>query len=202
MKKKIFLICSLNLFIFNVASSQNTLLDILTIVAEGLNSNNNTYNAPVPTLKDLGTVKLDVNSTSNEFWSGGKSRNYCAVPVPEGTTKWFYRATVLPIESNYSYASNETLYYLLSNNKKVDLYSPSPYGVNIKFFNHSGEIESFYQGLSTYKSYQQLNKTNTRTTLGTIDFYQPKFWIGIQNQNQMDGLKVIIEVVAMGNFNN
>lgn len=200
MKKKIFLICSLNLFIFNVASSQNTLLDILTIVAEGLNSNNNTYNAPVPTLKDLGTVKLDVNSTSNEFWSGGKSRNYCAVPVPEGTTKWFYRATVLPIESNYSYASNETLYYLLSNNKKVDLYAPSPYGVNIKFFNHSGEIESFYQGLSTYKSYQQLNKTNTRTTLGTIDFYQPKFWIGIQNQNQMDGLKVIIEVVAMGNF--
>jgi hypothetical protein len=192
----------LNLFIFNVASSQNTLLDILNIVAEGLNSNNNAYNAPVPTLKDLGTVKLDVNSTSNEFWSGGKSRNYCAVPVPEGTTKWFYRATVLPIESNYSYASNETLFYLLSNNKKVDLYAPSPYGVSIKFFNHSGEIESFYQGLSTYKSYQQFNKTNTRTTVGTIDLYLPKFWIGVQNQNQTEGLKVIVEVVALGNFNN
>ena len=200
--KKLFIITFLSCFVGTTVYSQNTLLDILNIVAEGLNSNNNAYNAPVPTLKDLGTVKLDVNSTSNEFWSGGKSRNYCAVPIPEGTTKWFYRATVLPIESNYSYASNETLYYLLSNNKKVDLYAPSPYGVNIKFFNHSGEIESFYQGLSTYKSYQQLNKTNTRTTLGTIDFYLPKFWIGIQNENQMDGLKVIVEVVAMGNFKN
>jgi hypothetical protein len=200
--KKFLIITFLSCFVGTTVYSQNTLLDILNIVAEGLNSNNNAYNAPVPTLKDLGTVKLDVNSKSNEFWSGGKSRNYCAVPIPEGTTKWFYRATVLPIESNYSYASNETLYYLLSNNKKVDLYAPSPYGVNIKFFNHSGEIESFYQGLSTYKSYQQLNKTNTRTTLGTIDFYLPKFWIGIQNENQMDGLKVIVEVVAMGNFNN
>ena len=200
--KKFLIITFLSCFVGTTVYSQNTLLDILNIVAEGLNSNNNAYNSPVPTLKDLGTVKLDVNSTSNEFWSGGKSRNYCAVPIPEGTTKWFYRATVLTIESNYSYASNETLYYLLSNNKKVDLYAPSPYGVNIKFFNHSGEIESFYQGLSTYKSYQQLNKTNTRTTLGTIDFYLPKFWIGIQNENQMDGLKVIVEVVAMGNFSN
>jgi hypothetical protein len=200
--KKFLIITFLSCFVGTTVYSQNTLLDILTIVAEGLNSNNNAYNAPVPTLKDIGTATLEVNSTSNEFWSGGKTRNYCAVPIPEGTTKWFYRATVMPIESNYTYASNETLFYLLSNNKKVDLYAPSPYGVNIKFFNHSGEIESFYQGLSTYKSYQQLNKTNTRTTLGTIDFYLPKFWIGVQNENQMDGLKVIVEVVAMGNFNN
>jgi hypothetical protein len=200
--KKFFIITFLSCFFGTTVYSQNTLLEILNIVSEGLNNYNNAYNASLPTLKDIGTVTLDVNSKSNEFWSGGNSRNYCAVPIPEGTTKWFYRATVMPIESNYSYASNETLFYLLSNNKKVDLYAPSPYGVNIKFFNHSGEIESFYQGLSTYKSYQQLNKTNTRTTLGTIDFYQPKFWIGIQNENQMDGLKVIVEVVAMGNFNN
>jgi hypothetical protein len=200
--RKILLLTFFSCLFGSSVYSQNTLLEILNIVSEGLNTYNNAYNASRPTLKDIGTVTLDVNSTTNEFWSGGNTRNYCAVPIPDGTTKWFYRATVMPIESNYTYASNETLFYLLSNNKKVDLYAPSPYGVNILFFNHSGEIESFYQGLSTYKSYQQLNKTNTRTTLGTIDFYQPKFWIGIQNKNQMDGLKVIIEVVALGNFNN
>ena len=108
----------------------------------------------------------------------------------------------MPIESNYTYGSNETLFYLLQNNKKIDLYAPSPLGVNILFFNHSGEVQSFYQGLTTYKSYQQFNKTNTRTAVGTIDIYQPKYWIGVQNKNQLDGLKVIIEVVALGNFNN
>jgi len=200
--KKFFALILFSCFFETTVYSQNTLLEILNIVAEGLNTYNNAYNASLPSLKDIGTVTLDVNSTSNEFWSGGHTRDYCEVPLPEGTTKWFYRATVMPIASSYSYASNETLYYLLSNNKKVDLYAPSPYGVNLKFFNHSGEIESFYQGLSTYKSYQQLNRTNTRTTVGTIDFYLPKFWIGVQNTNQLDGLKVIIEVVALGNFNN
>ncbi len=200
--KRIFTLAIFTFFLSGSVYSQNTLLEILNIVGEGLNAYNNAYNASRPSLKDIGTVTLAVNSTSNEFWSGGHTRDYCEVPLPEGTTKWFYRATVMPIESNYSYASNETLYYLLSNNKKIDLYAPSPYGVNIKFFNHSGEIESFYQGLSTYKSYQQLNKTNTRTTVGTIDFYLPKFWIGVQNHNQFDGLKVIIEVVAMGVYSN
>jgi hypothetical protein len=199
--KKLFAFIIFTFFLGGSVFTQNTLLEILNIVGEGLNAYNNGYNASRPSLKDIGTITLDVNSTSNEFWSGGHSRNYCEVPLPEGTAKWFYRATVMPIESNYSYASNETLYYLLSNNKKVDLYAPSPYGVSIKFFNHSGEIESFYQGSSSYKSYQQLNKTNTRTTVGTVDFYLPKFWIGVQNHNQMDGLKVIIEVVALGNFN-
>jgi len=200
--KKFFALVIICFFSETAIYSQNTLLEILQVVSEGLNAYNSAYNANLPTLRDIGTVTLDVNSTSNEFWSGGHTRNYCEVPLPEGTTKWFYRATVMPIESNYSYGSNETLFYLLQNNKKVDLYAPSPYGVNIKFFNHSGEIESFYQGLNTYKSYQQLNKNNTRTTVGTVDFYLPKFWIGVQNENQMDGLKVLIEVVAMGNFNN
>ncbi len=200
--KKLVLILAVSSCSIVSVYSQNTLLEILNIVSEGLDAYNNAYNASRPSLKDIGSVTLDVNSTSNEFWSGGKTRNYCEVPLPEGTTKWFYRATVMPIESNYSYASNETLFYLLQNNKKVDLYAPSPYGVDVKFFNHSGEIESFYQGLTTYKSYQQLNKINTRTTVGTIDFYLPKFWIGVQNNNQFDGLKVLIEVVALGNFNN
>jgi len=194
----VFCVC----FLGTTAYSQNTLSEILRIVGEGLNSYNNAYNASRPSLMDIGTVTLDVNSSSNEFWSGGNTRNYCEIPVPAGTAKWFYRATVMPIESNYTYGSNETLFYLLQNNKKIDLYAPSPLGVNILFFNHSGEVQSFYQGLTTYKSFQQFNKTNTRTAVGTIDIYQPKYWIGVQNKNQLDGLKVIIEVVALGNFNN
>jgi hypothetical protein len=200
--RKILLLTFFSCLFGSSVYSQNTLLEILNIVSEGLNTYNNAYNASRPTLKDIGTVTLDVNSASNEFWSGGHTRNYCEIPVPAGTLKWFYRATVMPIESNYTYGSNETLFYLLQNNKKIDLYAPSPLGVNILFFNHSGEVQSFYQGLTTYKSYQQFNKTNTRTAVGTIDIYQPKYWIGVQNKNQLDGLKVIIEVVALGNFNN
>lgn len=194
----VFCVC----FLGTTAYSQNTLSEILRIVGEGLNSYNNAYNASRPSLMDIGTVTLDVNSASNEFWYGGHTRNYCEVPLPEGTTKWFYRATVLPIESNYVYQSNETLFYLLQNQRRVDLIFPSSLGVNLLFFTHSGELNSFYQGSSSYSWNGNLNKSNTRTTVGTVDYYHPKFWIGVQNKNQMDGLKVIIEIVALGNFNN
>jgi hypothetical protein len=199
MKKVVFIF--LSCVIPMSAYSQITFEDILRSVSEGLNTFNSTYNSNPATLREIGSVVLEANSTSNEFWMGGKSRNYCEVPLPEGTIKWFYRATVMPIESNYSYESNETLLYLLQNNKTVDLYAPSRYGVDLLFFDHSGEINSFYQGNTSFKSYQNLNRFNTRTTVGTIDFYKPKFWIGVRNNNETDGLKVIIEIVSLGYYN-
>lgn len=200
MKK--FFVCFLLIFSLTQAcKAQNTLLEILEVVAEGIGAYNNAYNASRPMLKDLGSVVLDVNSASNQFWCGGHTRNYCEVPLPEGTIRWFYRATVMSIESNYNYQSNETLFYLLQNQKRVDLIFPSSLGVNLLFFTHSGELNSFYQGSSSYSWNGKLNKTNTLTTVGSVDFYQPKFWIGVQNKNQFDGLKVLIEIVAMGYFN-
>jgi hypothetical protein len=200
MKK--FFVCFLLIFSLTQAcKAQNTLLEILEVVAEGIGAYNNAYNASRPMLKDLGSVVLDVNSASNQFWYGGHTRNYCEVPLPEGTIRWFYRATVMSIESNYNYQSNETLFYLLQNQKRVDLIFPSSLGVNLLFFTHSGELNSFYQGSSSYSWNGKLNKTNTLTTVGSVDFYQPKFWIGVQNKNQFDGLKVLIEIVAMGYFN-
>jgi hypothetical protein len=114
MKK--FFVCFLLIFSLTQAcKAQNTLLEILEVVAEGIGAYNNAYNASRPMLKDLGSVVLDVNSASNQFWYGGHTRNYCEVPLPEGTIRWFYRATVMSIESNYNYQSNETLFYLLQN---------------------------------------------------------------------------------------
>ena len=200
MKK--FFVCFLLIFsLTQSCKAQNNLLEILEVVAEGIGAYNNAYNASRPMLKDLGSVVLDVNSASNQFWYGGHTRNYCEVPLPEGTIRWFYRATVMSIESNYNYQSNETLFYLLQNQKRVDLIFPSSLGVNLLFFTHSGELNSFYQGSSSYSWNGKLNKTNTLTTVGSVDFYQPKFWIGVQNKNQFDGLKVLIEIVAMGYFN-
>jgi hypothetical protein len=199
--KKLFVCLFLTFSLAQVGNTQNTLIQILEVVAQGIGAYTNAYNASGPMLQDLGSVVLDVNSASNQFWYGGHTRNYCEIPLPEGTIKWFYRATVMPIESNYNYQSNETLFYLLQNQKQVDLFFPSPYGVNLLFFTHSGELNSFYQGSSSYAWNNKYNKSNTRTTVGTIDFYQPKFWIGVENNNQFDGLKVIIEVVAMGYFN-
>ena len=54
-------------------------------------------------IKNISYQTIDVNSSSNAYLLGGKTRQVVKVDLPKGTEKWYYRITVLDIKSNYQY---------------------------------------------------------------------------------------------------
>lgn len=154
-------------------------------------------------LKDVGSTTFVVNSAANARLSGGKTRMAVKVNLPAGTTSWFYRVTVLGKESTYSYQPNESLFYLLSNNKQMDIYNPTTNGVDIYLLGHSGDVASFTEtGNDNFKSFTKYTRTNSGSTVGSVtDILQENLWLGIKNPNATTGLKVIVEIVAQGKYN-
>ena len=63
-------------------------------------------------------------------------------------------------------------------------------------------INNFLQtGNENFRYYSNYSKTNTRGFIGSCDLKFNNLWIGIKNPDLSHGLKAIVEVVAIGNFN-
>ena len=172
-------------------NAQSTLSDILTALA-----------GQKPSFSNVKTQRFVVNSSGNARFSGGKTRDVVKVELPKGTEKWYYRVTVLEKSSTYEYESNETFYYLLSNNKKADTYSSGDAGVDIYILGHSGDVSSFKEtGNNSFRCFQKYTRLNTKTTVGVIDnTLGENLWLGIKNPNSATGVQVIVEIVASGHF--
>ena len=150
-------------------------------------------------LKNVTTRVVEVNSSSNAHMLNGKTRQAIQVVLPAGTKKWYYRITVLDVKSNYSYQSNESFYYLLQNNKSMETYAPMKDGIDFYLLGHSGEVDSFLKTGNNNFNFLYAN-TNTNSFIGESTTIQDNLWIGIKNPNTFQGLKVIVEVVAWGNY--
>lgn len=150
--------------------------------------------------KNIGTETLIVNSQVKSGIGNGINKKALKINLPEGTKEWYYRITVLPLNSNFNYQSNETLYHLVSRQKNAEFYSYSDKGVNIFIFGHSIDVESFKSGGSSYRFYKAYSHKNITAYAGKCDIIKENMWIGIENPNFRTGLKVIVEVVAFGNY--
>ncbi|MDF2449453.1 MAG: hypothetical protein K0R26_1957 [Bacteroidota bacterium] len=182
----------------NFCEGQTILKQILT----ALQSEGNSPGTNPVIVKDVTTQTLIVNSSSNARISGGKTRGVVKVNLPAGTKKWYYRVTVLDAEREYKYQNNETFYYLLNNNKFFETYSPTTEAIDFYILGHSGDRESFLEtGNNNFKSFSAYTKIGIGSFIGECNISQENLWIGIKNLNTMVGLKVIVEVVAYGNFN-
>jgi len=141
---------------------------------------------------------VTLNSTSNEFRSGGNSKSALYVKLPAGTVKWHYRITLMDVRQNYFYNSNESLFSLLSNNHPLFVNNQTSLGVDFYIINDYAKND-FYENrnFSRYLDYQ--NK-NTRGFYGSCNLRYTNLMICLKNTNVKDGLKAIVEVVAYGNF--
>jgi hypothetical protein len=170
--------------------AQSTVEDILNALAGKKGS-----------FKEVASKVLDVNSSSNAYMLGGKTRQTVQIILPTGTQKWYYRVTVLDIKSNYSYQNNESLFYLLQNNKRFDTYSPMSYGIDFYILGTSGDVASFSKtGNDNFRAYKDYTNTGTNSFISSCSLIQDNLWVGIKNPNSSQGLRVIVEVVAWGYY--
>ena len=176
------------LFIGISVNAQSTFEKILNALS-GLNES----------FYEVTTKVVEVNSTMK--FNGITKRTF-QVKLPAGTTKWYYRITVLPVSSDYAYQNNETLLYLLQNRMSMELYYPTREdhdNINFLLLGHSGDVDSFLTG--NIYHYLKGSHADINSFIDESDIIQENLWIGIENPNKVHGLKVIVEVVALGNFN-
>jgi hypothetical protein len=142
-----------------------------------------------------------INSSSNARFSGGNTRAGVKINLPIGTTKWYYRITLMNTNSYYSYPEQQTLFSLISNRQSFFVNNQTNYGVDFYVIDDNS-INNFSQtGNENYRYYQKYSKLNTSGFIDSCDMISTNLWIGLKNPNITEGLKAIVEVVAFGNFN-
>ncbi len=193
MKKLLFLL----IIFFSINSNSQTALEILQALAG--NNNNNTNAVQKIHYKEVINEVVTINSTSNEMFSGGSSRNAMYVRLPIGTTKWYYRITPMDVYANYYYQPRETFFTLLSNNFPLFVNNQTYNGLNFYIINDYA-MNDFYAKRS-FNIYSNYTKENTLGFYGECNLTFNNLMICLSNPNLKDGLKVIVEVVAFGNFN-
>ncbi|WP_345252667.1 hypothetical protein [Flaviaesturariibacter amylovorans] len=183
---------------FFFAASQSKAQSLQQILDAILVEANKAINAK-PSLVNLAVKTIEVNSSSKAYFGNGKTREVFKLELPKGTKSWYYRVTVLDINSSYQYQENETFFHLLSNRKNMDIYAPTNKGVDFFILGHSGDVSSFLQtGNSNFRFYQNCSMVGMNSFTGTCELNQENLWIGIRNPNTTSGLKVIVEVVSLG----
>jgi len=152
-------------------------------------------------LEGLSSTTIEINSISKAYLGGGHTRGVVQIHLPRGTEKWFYRITVLDIKSNYSYQDNESLYNVLRNHLPDNIYRPTTDGVDFFLLGTSGDATSFSEtGNNNFQYINGYNYLNVNSFYEGSDIVQDNLWIGVRNNNKVEGLKVIVEVVAWGHF--
>ena len=141
---------------------------------------------------------VTLNSTSNEFWSGGNSKTALYVKLPLGTVKWHYRITLMDVRQNYFYNTNETLYSLLSNNHPLFVNNQTSLGINFYIINDYA-LNDFNEDRN-FNRYLDYQNENTSGFTGICNLRYNNLMICLKNSNLNDGLKAIVEVVAYGSF--
>jgi hypothetical protein len=187
--KKLYILLLLATFGFSGIVHAQTWEDILAELEHEINDK------PIEFEKVL-TKTVEVNSLTK--W-GGDTRKVIPFSLPTGTEGWYYRITPMYVSYDYSYGSNETLYYLIKNKAK-SVRTP-PFGdyaiVDCYVFTHSADAYRF-----DAKSDFNYMKGHAHKGIATSYYYnntvQDNLWIGIKNPNNSKGLKVIVEVVAWG----
>jgi len=147
-------------------------------------------------VNNVSTDTLSLNSFSNATLLGGQNRKTIEIKLPPTTYRWFYRLTVLDIKSNYSYRNDETLYFLMANNKyPTNLYTNNG-RINVFFMGQSGDEYNFKQK-RIFSHWNNLSVLNVNSFYGQNNIVNQNLWMGIENIGDLQGVKVIVEIVAL-----
>jgi|GEM_PF-2567166 hypothetical protein len=201
MKSKLLLLGLLSGMFLNVQGQKSKVATTFNDIFKIVNQTAQVVNNVTASIQDLGTTTIVINSTSNAHLMGGHTRGLVAVHLPRGTEKWFYRITVLDKKSNYSYQSNESLYYVLRNNLQDNIYRPTTDGVDFFLLHTSGDANSFSEtGNNNFSYIDGYSHLNVNSFYEGSNIVEDNLWIGVRNNNYVEGLRIIVEVVAYGHF--
>lgn len=182
---------------FSINSNSQTALEILQALAG--NKSDNTNTAQKILYKEVINEVVTINSTSNEMFSGGSSRKAMYVRLPIGTTKWYYRITPMDVNTFYYYQPRETFFSLLSNNFPLFVNNKTYNGLDFYIINDYARNDFYAK--RQFNIYSNYTKEKTLGFYGECNLTYNNLMICLSNPNLKDGLKVIVEVVAFGNFN-
>ena len=150
-------------------------------------------------LKNVMTQTVSINSTSKAFFSGS-TRAVLKIDLPIGTKEWFYRITTMDINTNYYYPQEETFFSIITDKKAFKTNNKTNKPLNFYIIDDNS-VNNFRQtGNDNFRYYSKYSKTNTQGFIDSCDLTSNNLWIGLINPNVRDGLKVIVEVVAFGDF--
>lgn len=198
MKKKLLVI--IVLFSTSILSAQTTNQEVTSQLAKLINDIQN-FKRGNTLYKQILNETVIVNSSSNARFYGGKTRTGFKINLPEGTQTWYYRITLLEPNSSYSYPYNADFFSLLKNHNPLFINNQTNYGVDF-FVLDDYSISNFLQtGNDNFRYYEKYSKKNTSGFINSCDLKSNNLWIGLKNPDIGHGLKAIVEVVAIGNFN-
>lgn len=174
-----------------------------------------TFNLTAQTIKTKQSVKTIIQQRNiylnggARATFGGKSRTTIQIPLPEGTTSWYYSFSTTPGESG---TKNLKLFTQLSS------LALDPTGItkaalsNIEVPAGSGSIDVYLLDQSnsdlfldkvdniggTFYYKREGSAFNTKQALvEVINFNKGIFYLGLKNPSSMDGVNIQIEVVAV-----
>ena len=179
--------------IFTISTNAQTLKEIVDV----LGGKTETSSKKVMYKEVLNEV-VTINSTSNEMFSGGNSRQALYVKLPVGTKKWYYRVTPMDVSTNYNYQPRESFISLLSNDYPLFVNNRTNYGFNFYIINDYA-LSDFY-AKRAFNVYTNYTRENTLGFYNVCDLVYSNLMICLTNTNVKQGLKVIVEVVAYGDF--
>ena len=148
--------------------------------------------------KEVLNEVITINSSSNEMFSGGTTRQAIRVKLPSGTKKWYYRITPMDVTSTYSYNPRETFFSLLTNNYPLFVNNRTNYGFNFYIINDYALSE--LNAKRAFNVYSNFTREKTLGFYGECNLTFNNLMICLVNPNLKDGLKVIVEVVAYGDY--
>jgi hypothetical protein len=107
----------------------------------------------------------------------------------------------MDININYYYPQDETFFSLISNKKVFNINNQTNNPISF-YIVDDNSVDNFRQkGNDDFRYYTKYSKMNTQGFIDSCDLISNNLWIGLINPNIRDGLKVIVEVVAFGDFN-
>lgn len=107
----------------------------------------------------------------------------------------------MDIDTNYYYPQEETFFSLISDKKEFTINNKTDKTLNFYIIDDNS-VNNFRQtGNDNFRYYAKYSKMNTQGFIYSCDIINNNLWIGLINPNIRDGLKIIVEVVAIGIFN-
>lgn len=188
MKKFVYLL----LFVYSFSMNGQTLKEIIKTL--GGETTEKVF------CKNVVNEVVVVNSAMKARFGGGNTRAAIKVNLPKGTKYWYYRITVTELNSYFSFGEKETLFYKIKENNLPSSVKLTNEGIDFYIIDSNSVSEFTQTGNDNFRHYSNFYKSKTSGFMNMSSFINDDLWIGIKNPNMKDGLRVIVEVVAYGDF--
>lgn len=151
-------------------------------------------------IKPILTETITLSSITKSTFGGGNTRAVVKVNLPPSTKTWFYRITVMDVNTNYSYPESESYYTILKKKKPHIVAGLTTSGIDFHILDKSSVNAFLADRKNDFLRFSKYSKYETPGFVDNCELISNDIWIGLNNPNLRQGMKVIVEIVAMGYY--